>query len=135
MGRCNVEHNGKWACFSSIVDAFITEFMTKVDYEKWRKLEYGKHLNPLEFNVKTINDVLFSIRLNRTHDEAIECLLESGLSKEESEQLMYDLETECYVPILKDNGKFECPNCHKEVAKRQIECDDDSCCLEFVWRS
>jgi len=134
MGRCNVEHNGKWASFSSVIDAFITEFMDKSKYEEWRKLEYGKNLRPIEFNVKTINDVAFSIRLNRTHDDAMECLAESGLSKKECEQLMYDIETEYYVPIVKAGEKFECPNCHKEIEKGQIECKDDSCCLEFVWR-
>ena len=134
MGRCNVEYKGKYASFSSIVDAFITEFMTKEDYEEWRKSEYGKNLRPIEFNLKSIDDVSFSIRLNRSHNEALECLLESGLSKEESEQIMYDVETKYYVPIPKDNGRFECPNCHKEIEKGQVECANDSCCLEFIWR-
>lgn len=37
MPRYNVEYNGKWACFSSIVDGFVTEFMNKSEYEEWRK--------------------------------------------------------------------------------------------------
>lgn len=40
MPRYNVEHKGKWACFSSVVDDFITWFMPKTDYEIWRKEEY-----------------------------------------------------------------------------------------------
>lgn len=134
MGRCNVEYKGKYASFSSIVDAFITEFMSKEDYEAWRLLEYGKNLRPIEFNMKSMDDVSFSIRLNRSHDEAIECLLECGLSKEESEQIIYDMETKYYVPIPKENSKFKCPNCGKEIEKEQLECDNDTCSLKFVWR-
>lgn len=37
MPRYNIEYNGKWACFSSISDSFITEFMDKDVYEEWRK--------------------------------------------------------------------------------------------------
>lgn len=134
MGRCNVEYKGNYASFSSIVDAFITEFMNKEDYESWRSLEYGKNLRPIEFNMKSMDDVSFSIRLNRSHDEAIKCLLECGLSKEESEQIIYDVETKYYVPIPKENNKFKCPNCGKEIEKDQLECDDDTCSLKFVWR-
>ena len=135
MGRCNVEYKNKYACFSSVVDAFITKFMNKDDYESWRISEYGKNLRPIEFNMKSIDDVSFSIRLNRSHEEAIECLLECGLSKEESEQIMYDVETKYYVPIPKKNGNFKCPNCGKEIVKDQLECDDDTCSLKFVWRN
>lgn len=134
MGRCNVEYKGKYASFSSIVDAFITEFMSKEDYETWELLEYGKNLRPIEFNMKSMGDVSFSIRLNRSHDEAIECLLECGLSKEESEQIIYDIETKYYVPIPKENSKFKCPNCGNEIEKEQFECDNDTCLLKFVWR-
>lgn len=31
MPRFNVEADGEWACFSSIVDAFVTPFMQKED--------------------------------------------------------------------------------------------------------
>lgn len=134
MGRCNVEYKGKYAGFSSISDGFITEFMDKDDYEEWRKKEYGLNTISLKFNTKSIEQAAFSIRLNHNHEEAIKCLLESGLSKEESEQIMYDLETQYYVPIPKENGKFQCPNCQKEIEKNQLECDDDMCLLEFVWR-
>lgn len=134
MGRCTVEYKGKYASFSSISDSFVTEFMEKEDYESWRLLEYGKYLRPIKYNIKSIEDVSFSIRLNRSHEDAVECLLECGLSKEESEQIMYDVETKYYVPIPKENNKFECPNCGKQILKNQAECDNDMCCLEFVWR-
>lgn len=134
MGRCNVEYKGKYAGFSTMCDAFLTKFMDKSDYEKWRNAEYSLNILPLEFNTKSIEGAAFSIRLNRNHDEGLECLLESGLSKEESEQIMYDLETKYYVPIPKGNGMFQCPNCQKEIKRNQLECDDDACSLEFVWR-
>ena len=134
MSRCYVEHNGKWACFSSIVDDFITDFMTKSDCEAWRKSEYGKNLRPIECTVKSMKEVAFSMRLNRTHYQAVQCLIESGLPKSECEQIIYDMETDYYCPIRNKNEKFECPNCHKEIAKGQPTCQNDTCCLEFVWR-
>ena len=30
---------------------------------------------------------------------------------------------------------FECPNCGSEVEQGQIFCNDESCELEFVWRT
>lgn len=134
MSRCNVEYNGKWACFSSIVDDFITEFMTKSEYEEWRGSEYGKNLSLIEFNKKTMKEVAFSMHLNRSQCESVKCLVESGLSEIESEQIIYDIETEYYCPIPKDNGKFECPNCHNEIERKQMTCENDICCLNFIWR-
>lgn len=136
MPRYNVEHNGKWACFSSISDGFVTEFMNKPEYEKWRKHQYeGQGYIPLEqCNIKTIEEAAFSIRLIRTSDEAIKCLLESGLSELECEQIMNDIEADYYCPVLKENGNFECPNCHKEIKQGQTVCSNNTCCLDFVWK-
>ena len=49
MPRYNVknEHN-EWACFSTIVDDFVTAFMSEEDFNKWRVQEYGIHCGPLE---------------------------------------------------------------------------------------
>lgn len=135
MPRFNVEHNGQWAYFSSVSDAFLTEFMNKTDYEDWRKEEEGKDYLPLEqCNKMTIQEAAFSISLNRTREEAKGCFYESGLSKQECDQIMYDMETKHYCPRPKENGKFECPNCREEVEQNQEECTNETCCLEFVWR-
>lgn len=137
MPRYNVEHNKKWACFSSISDSFVTEFMEIEEYEDWRKQEYGlADYEPAENrNKKNIQEAVFSVRLNRNHDEALECLLECGLSESECEQLLFDTETIYYCPVPLENGNYKCPNCHKEVEPKQLECDNDTCCLEFVWRT
>lgn len=136
MPRYNIKYKDKWACFTSIADGFITPFMSKSEYEKWYEQEYGKyvHLSLEKCKIRTIQDCAYSIRMNRTHNEAIECFLESGLSKEECEQIMYDIETKNYCPIPIDNSKYKCPNCGAEVIKGQMICNDDTCELEFVWR-
>ena len=136
MPRHNIEHNGKWACFTSISDGFLTVFMDKSEYEEWRKKQYGEHgYEPAEKrNMMTMKDAAFSIRMNRTHEEAIECLLECGLPESECEQIIYDSETEYNCPIPKGNGKFECPNCRREVGREQRSCEGEDCCLDFVWR-
>lgn len=93
MARYNVNHNNKWACFSTIVDDFVTEFMCKEDYEKWRKIEYGlKDYEPAEkCNIMTIDEAVHYIKLNRTYDETITCLVGTGLSEEESKQIINNL--------------------------------------------
>lgn len=136
MPRFNVKHNDKWACFSSICDGFITEFMDKDSYEEWRKVEYGlDDYEPAEKrNLMNIQDAVFSIRLNRNRSDAMECLLETRLSQEECEQLMYDMETEYYVPKLEENETYVCPNCGEVVQKGQKWCEEEGCEHELVWR-
>lgn len=136
MPRYNVNHNNKWACFSSICDAFITEFMDKDIYEEWRKVEYGLcDYEPAEKrNMMNMHDAVSSIRLNRNHEDAIKCLLEAGLPQDECEQLMYDIETEYYVPKLDDDGNYICPNCGEVVEKYQKMCKRKYCEAELVWR-
>ena len=90
MARYNVEHNGKWACFSSIPEGFISDFMDKDAYEEWRKQEYGPtdHTLAEECNRMTIEDAALYISMNRTRKYAFECLLECGLPKPECMRLM-----------------------------------------------
>lgn len=48
MPRFNVEHNGEWACFSTVCEDFITQFMPFEEYELWRSFEYGQSKCPFE---------------------------------------------------------------------------------------
>lgn len=80
MPRYNVEADGEWACFSSVVDAFITPFMPKKEYEKWRDNEYGAENVPLEkANKMSLKAALFALSLNKTDEEIVSCLREAGL--------------------------------------------------------
>jgi hypothetical protein len=84
MPRYNVEADGEWACFSSVVDAFITHFMPLEEYEKWRVAEYEKSNVPLaESNKRTLKECLFSLSLNKSADEIYTNLVESGLMYQE----------------------------------------------------
>lgn len=90
MPRFNVEHNGKWACFSTISDIFETPFMDKADYERWRLQEYGKaDYKPAEScNRMTLDDAVANISLNRTCNESIDCLKDAGFSDDEAIDLL-----------------------------------------------
>lgn len=81
MPRYNVEYNGKWACFSSVVDDFITGFMNKSDYEEWRIGEYGRSgCIPLEkANQMTIQDAALSLCLNKDRQYVLERAQEVGI--------------------------------------------------------
>ncbi|MFT9076549.1 hypothetical protein [Ethanoligenens sp.] len=80
MPRYNVKADDEYACFSSIVDAFITPFMPIEDYEKWREREYGKDTMPLErANHMPLREALFRVSLNKTDAEIMDNLREAGL--------------------------------------------------------
>ena len=89
MARYSVEHNGKWACFSSVSDYFIIEFMDKDKYEEWRLVEYGRlNYEPAEkFNIKTIGDAIYDMSLNHEEEDCIENLIECGIDKAEAIEL------------------------------------------------
>jgi hypothetical protein len=89
MPRFNVEHNGKWACFSSIVDGFITSFTDKEEYEKWRLEEYGRgEYEPAEkCNMYTMAEAIERASLNKTENSVIENLVQHGINKIEAEEL------------------------------------------------
>ena len=50
MPRYNVNKpkTDEWACYSTISEDFITEFMPRNDYQKWREKEYGVHCGDLK---------------------------------------------------------------------------------------
>lgn len=59
MPRYNVEHEEKWACFSTVVDDFVTPFMRIKRYERWRKKEYGNANIPLsKANLMTYEEAM-----------------------------------------------------------------------------
>jgi hypothetical protein len=73
MPRYNVTNNkGEWACFSSVADGFITDFMPKDEYEKWRKKEYGKDYEPLEYCNQMDYEEAMRISLCRQREEESE---------------------------------------------------------------
>ncbi len=49
MPRFNVQNDkGEWACFSSISNGFITDFMPREEYQAWREKEYGAKCGAIE---------------------------------------------------------------------------------------
>lgn len=80
MPRFNVEADGKWACFSSVTDEFITPFMPYDEYDEWRDEQYGLSRTPLESsNRKTLAEALFALSLNHTDDQICDNLRAAGL--------------------------------------------------------
>ena len=89
MPRFSVTHNGKWACFSTIVDAFITEFMSKEEYEKWRRDEYGmaSHKPAEQCNMYTMAEAVESASLYYSKEDVLKNLVESGIGEAEAGEL------------------------------------------------
>ena len=89
MPRYNVEADGKWACFSTIVDAFITTFMDRKDYEEWRHDQYGSDNIPIEqANQMSLATALWKLSLHNQDEEILRNLRECGLmySREDCEE-------------------------------------------------
>lgn len=81
MPRYNVEHEGRWAVFSSIVDDFITPFMPKEQFYDWRRTEYRiHHLTSNPFNTQSLHESLVTIGIMHDMDRVIEIVLENNLN-------------------------------------------------------
>lgn len=135
MGRYDVKYKEKWAAFSTITDSFITVFTDYEQYENWRKDEYRRaYYTPArEERAKSIEEVTLSIRLNRTHEEALKCLLEAELPKAEAEEILRHVEKKHYCPVPTGDGQYKCPNCNAVVKEGQEQCPEETCELKFVW--
>ena len=61
MPRFNVEdpETGKWRCFSTVSDSWITEWMPEKIYEEWRRWEYGRNCGPVrEANIMSLDEAI-----------------------------------------------------------------------------
>ena len=68
MPRYNVKHptTGEWRCFSSIVDAWVTDWMDKERYEAWRKMQYGRNCGLAEnANMMSLEEAEEAIKLRK----------------------------------------------------------------------
>lgn len=129
--KYTVIYQNQYALFSTVVDAFISKFMSKSDYEKWCKYQY-EGIKFSEHVSDTLDEEIFSMRLNRTHEETLESLKETELSEEECSKLLYKMEEKHYTPIL-ENGEYKCPNCGSIIEKNQKQCFNETCKLNFIW--
>ena len=66
-------------------------------------------------------------------EEALENLIEVGISQEEAKKMIYDYETEYHVP---DNSTsmLRCPNCGEVVNEHQEFCGNNRCTIRLCWR-
>lgn len=82
MPRFNVRYGEKWSCFSSIVDCFIVEFMSRDCYEDWRIKEYEEQWCPLEeANMKDLEDCISTLMYNNDYNSCLIHLTNMGIEK------------------------------------------------------
>ena len=80
MPRFNVEADGLWACYSTIVDGFVTPFWPKADYEQWRQDQYGKNCGLAEdANRMTLTEALWKMSVCNSDEEICRNLREAGI--------------------------------------------------------
>ena len=95
MPRYNVTcGNDKWACYTTAAEGFITSFMPREEYEKWRRLEYGEGACRIEdANVMDFQAAMKKMRLNHPDDaDFIRCLNEAGLVNDDDGGDRFDSE-------------------------------------------
>lgn len=110
MPRCNVESGGRWACFSTITDDFVTPFMSREEYEAWRKKEYAEHIiKPLDrANRMTLQDALMQLSLNRSDEEIMLCMRAAGLFAERDDESCSDDEGVALMPEIDYKKAIHC---------------------------
>lgn len=72
MPRYNVQHpvTKEWRCFSTIVDAFVTDWMSEERYQAWRRLEYGRNCGLLsEANQMSLSEAEEIIRRREQNEQ------------------------------------------------------------------
>ena len=111
MPRYNVQReDGKCACFSSVVDAFITPFLDEEEYENWRKEEYLKDFRPVKDGYKqTLSDTLDSLCLNKTFNEVLENLKFAGIDTPDIIKKVKEIRKQCYEDCDNDPMFYDEP--------------------------
>lgn len=107
MPEYNVEHNGKWACYSSISDSFKTAFMPKAEYEQWLLTEYGRRgFVPVEGSKMnmSIEEAVCDASTFHTSEEVIDSLVEAGIERDEASKL-FDAHKDIPDPDDKDDWR------------------------------
>ena len=71
MPRYNVQHpvTKEWRCFSTIIDDFVTDWMSEERYEAWRRLEYGRNCGTIkEANQMSLSEAKRIILLRKVRE-------------------------------------------------------------------
>ena len=82
MPRYNVTcGDDKWACFSTVTNGFVTEFVPREQYEEWRRSEYGDRVASIEnSNNMTLKEALNKAYLKSADaNDFVNHLVECGL--------------------------------------------------------
>lgn len=74
MPRFNVRRpsDGMWACFSTVVDDYVCDWMTRPQYEDWRRDQYGRHCDPIErCNLMSYKDAEYKRKLRKEWEQTL----------------------------------------------------------------
>lgn len=85
MGHSAVNYKEKWAVFSSITESFITSLTVLEEHEEWVRKEHGSstRLPSIE-----IEDAVFTLTLNKSGDEALKNLMDTGIPEADAKDLI-----------------------------------------------
>lgn len=95
MPRYNVEYQGKWRCFSSVSEEFITKPMAEHEYEKWRQGQYGTDCGPVrKANIMEMQEAVEMLCLNHTPEQVMKELRYTGIDPSPWAELIKKANTE-----------------------------------------
>lgn len=87
MPRYIVRAQDLIACYSTVVEDFITPFMDLDSFEKWRDAEYGPNKKPLSRVYEIpLNEAIFELSLNKPDSDIMESMRQAGLFYDPKEE-------------------------------------------------
>lgn len=78
MGRVNIQHpvTKMWRCFSSVVDDWVSDWMTEADYKQWlideqvREMQYNfEHFGIQKPRMTNYNEVVYTAAFKKMCDK------------------------------------------------------------------
>ena len=90
MPRFNVEHGEKIACFSTVVDRFVTNFMEKDEYKQWRIDEYGinNYVAYENCNLMNLSEAISIMLINESTENIYAHLVDIGITKSVAKRII-----------------------------------------------
>lgn len=100
MPRYNVQHpkTKEWACYSTTVGNFITEWMDEEKYDLWRRKQYGQYYCPISEADQKPYEEIMKEHWDKGHLDILKEMLLKGYKMD----IKQKYELYCYITSLEE---------------------------------
>lgn len=93
MSRLVVTYKNKYACYSTIIEDFVTNFMSLRQYNKWRIKEYGTYCSQIKpRTIHSIEDIIPNIINVHGLDHCKKTLKQCKISRKDIDTLINNID-------------------------------------------